>query len=465
MKNLARKIANKTVRFFMFSVPILPPIINSEARRVVREAKASLRHLPQYKPVRNSLEKIIVINTNSRRGGAAKVAADVAAKAVEQGLQATMLVGSDPRNDIPAAKQIQRGRLTKLHNLFLKHSQLHKQIPDLFHLEALHIDKDADFNSADIVHLHNLHSNYFSYLALPKITALKPTVWTLHDTLALFLSKDQLLLDNISNNQVGEMDPHAYLSEAQKENIRAILQPIYEAADLRVVTPSEWLKGKVSQSILSSRRIEVVPNGIDLQTFHPYNEDAVRAELGIPQNKKVLLFIADAGKDNPWKGGEYFAEVYEQLKNNSEYVFVHIGGNATESTGNWINTGYISDQNLIAKYYSAADVFLYTSVYDNLPLVVIEALACGLPVVAFSTGGIPELVKHDQTGYIAKYRDAKDLLHGLTTVLNNEQFLSKASGLARKLTEEKYDANKMADRYIEIYKEELEYRKRKANGK
>lgn len=177
MKNLARKIANKTVRFFMFSVPVLPPMINSEARRVIKEARASLRHLPQYKPIRNSLEKVAVINTNSRRGGAAKVAADIAAKAIEQGLQATMLVGSDPRNDIPVAKQIQRSRLTKLHNLFLKHSELHKQIPDLFHLEALHIDKDIDFSSADVVHLHNLHSNYFSYLALPKITALKPTVW------------------------------------------------------------------------------------------------------------------------------------------------------------------------------------------------------------------------------------------------------------------------------------------------
>ena len=79
-------------------------------------------------------------------------------------------------------------------------------------------------------------------------------------------------------------------------------------------------------------------------------------------------------------------------------------------TGPHLKTvSYVADQNILAKYYSAADILLYPSIADNCPLVVLEAMACGLPVVSFETGGIPELVEHKVNGYIAEYKNPNDL--------------------------------------------------------
>ncbi|MBI2064475.1 MAG: glycosyltransferase [Candidatus Yanofskybacteria bacterium] len=94
-----------------------------------------------------------------------------------------------------------------------------------------------------------------------------------------------------------------------------------------------------------------------------------------------------------------------------------IGGDQAVKTPNLIKTGYISDESLLAKYFSAADIFLFPSTADNCPLVVLEAMACGLPVVSFATGGIPELVDHQKTGYIARYKDADDLANGVAWML------------------------------------------------
>ena len=111
---------------------------------------------------------------------------------------------------------------------------------------------------------------------------------------------------------------------------------------------------------------------------------------------------------------------------------------------------YVSDQNRLALYYSASNVFLYPSLADNCPLVVLESLACGTPVVTFKTGGIPELMAHKEDGYIAEYKNAKDLANGLELYLNNDMSLDKRMLLFYKIRDN-YSLTRMVQEYHRVY--------------
>ena len=123
---------------------------------------------------------------------------------------------------------------------------------------------------------------------------------------------------------------------------------------------------------------------------------------------------------------------------------------------NVLNISYTKDAGELAKYYSAADVLLYPSIADNCPLVVLEAQACGLPVVAFKTGGIPELVTHQITGYIAEYQNAKDLRRGLEYILSLErQPVETMHHKAIQKINNGFTVEKMADQYLQLYNQIL----------
>ncbi|KKQ44293.1 MAG: Glycosyltransferase and TPR domain protein, partial [Candidatus Nomurabacteria bacterium GW2011_GWC1_37_9] len=113
-----------------------------------------------------------------------------------------------------------------------------------------------------------------------------------------------------------------------------------------------------------------------------------------PENKFIILFASKGGHDQQRKGYNYVQSVSQSLKDNHDVFCLTIGGEETINASDLKKVSYISDESLLAKYFAAADVFLFPSTADNCPLVVLEAEACGLPVVSFATGGIPELVEH-----------------------------------------------------------------------
>ena len=110
----------------------------------------------------------------------------------------------------------------------------------------------------------------------------------------------------------------------------------------------------------------------------------------------------------------------------------------------------MADEETMAKYYAASDICLYPSVADNCPLIVLEALACGLPVITFNTGGIPELVAHLKTGYIAEYKNVEDLAKGAELFLNDRDLREKAGILARKKVKESFTLDHQTDEYLKL---------------
>ena len=214
-----------------------------------------------------------------------------------------------------------------------------------------------------------------------------------------------------------------------------------------------WLKEKLKGTILENKPTTLIYNGIDTDIFSPKNKDESREKLGLPKDKKIVLFISNNGVKTDFKGGGHFLKISKELLNDKSALFLCLGGNENESIDNIDFVKKTADENTLALYFSAADILLYPSLADNFPLVILEAMSCGLPIVTFGTGGIKEVVTNKVNGYVAKYNVTEDLLVGVNYILNlNTKDLEKISTESRDKIINHFSLNKMVNEYIELYK-------------
>lgn len=397
---------------------------------------------------------ILQISTADIRGGAAKVAHDLKEGLEKLGHQTSMFVGQKDTknknvfilNDIKSFGQKVRRKLSYY---------LANDI-DLFSSDK--ILKTEQFKKADIIHCHNLHGNYFNLNTLKKISRLKPIIWTFHDMWPITAHCAYAFEGNVKNGffQCPSLDIPPAIKWHNEKYLENTKRKIYQNSNFYIVVPSLWLKQKVEKSILSDHQIILIYNGIDTENFHPYPKDKSRMELGLPTNKKVILSVIKRTGSSTRKGLDYEKQIIEKRQDKKDSVFACVGG-SNYAFPNVINLPYIKDVEELAKYYSAADVLLYPSLADNCPLTVIEAQACGLPVVSFETGGIPELVEHKKTGYIAGYKDIKGLSAGLDYLLElpTEEIEKMRQQSVNKI-KNTFTLKKMVDSYMDLYENILQ---------
>lgn len=401
---------------------------------------------------------ILHINTAAGKGGAAKIAHELLNKSlIQRGYNSKILVNESCLND-DSIGMIEHKNLA-LHKLLHKYQRKNGLI-DFFNLDSFNIKSLNSFKNADIIHLNNLHGNYFSIFNLPEITALKPTIWTLHDEYAitghcaftLNCEKWQTGCGNCTN-----LTAYPKLKKDTTKYLFDIKQKIYENSDFTIVCYSYWLKDKLSKSILKDKEIRLIYNGINEKIFINTEKKQAREKLDLPLDKKILLFSANGGIKNPQKGGQYVLEAYEHFKCYEDIVFLCIGGKNKEfNAPNWIDIPYINDENIMALYYSAADLFIYPSLAETFGLVLAEAMSCELPVVSFKNSAIQEVVSHNQTGYLAENENIKDFINGINYFLENEETRIMASKQSRNIVLEKFTLDKMVDNYIALYNEILQ---------
>ena len=241
-----------------------------------------------------------------------------------------------------------------------------------------------------------------------------------------------------------------------------IKQGVYRRSEVTIVTPSRWFTEVVRQSPLLGRfRVVQIPLGLDTHVFTPLPKPAARLALGLPDDAKVIVFVA-AGLAERRKGATFVFQALQELAragtNHLWLMTVGPGRAVPEHTPLPYpirHLGEISDDHILATCYSAADVLVAPSLVEGFGQVFSEAMACGTPCVAFETGGVPEVVRHLETGYLARRGDALDLAKGLGLLLDDEALCLRMSARCRQVAEEEYSLELMARRHLELYEELL----------
>ena len=328
-------------------------------------------------------------------------------------------------------------------------------------ISTFDIAKHTFYREADILNFHILHNSHFNYLAISSLTKTKPAVFTLHDMWS-FTGHCAYSYDcKRWQTGCGKCPYPNIYPEIQKDNTRLewkLKNWIYSRSNLTIVTPSNWLTEQAKQSMLSRFPIHYIPYGIDTEAYQPLNPEQCKYVLGVPLEKKVLMFGAESLKDSR-KGGDILLTALQSLPESlkKQTVLLTLGDSAeaiSESAGiPTLNLGYINSDRLKSVAYCAADLFLFPTRADNLPLVLQESMACGTPMVSFKIGGVPDLVRPGITGYLAEPEDAKDFCNGIVQLLEDRALRDRMSQQCRKITLAEYTLELQAQRYIELYRQ------------
>lgn len=233
----------------------------------------------------------------------------------------------------------------------------------------------------------------------------------------------------------------------------------WQSLDITVAAPSEWIASLARRSSLfSQRRVDVIPTGIDLARYRPMDRNEARGRLGIPVEKKVLVFGAMSPTGDIRKGFKELSIAFEVLANGSlagrllAVVFGNQGDLPTLPVPT-LSLGRLNNDESLAIAYACADMAVVPSLEDNLPNVALEATACGTPVAGFDVCGMPDIVRDGWNGILVPQRDARMLGHGIAEVLSNNGLLSQMRINARAHAEARFSIVNQARDYLRLYTE------------
>lgn len=281
--------------------------------------------------------------------------------------------------------------------------------------------KRINQSDAEIVHLHWVAGELLSIADIGRIE--KPIVWTLHDMWAFcgaehytedFRWCEGYRRDNRPAHESG-FDLNRWTWQRKRKHWQ---RPMH------IVTPSHWLADCARESpLMRDWPVSVVRYYLDAERWRPLEQGLARELLALPDNNvPLLLFGATGGGRDPRKGFDLLLEALGHLRGQIPglelVVFGQLAPHDPPDLGFVIHyTGHLHDDLSLRALYSAADVLVVPSRQDNLPNTAVEAQVCGTPVVAFDIGGLPDIVEHQRTGYLAKAFETEDLAKGIGWVL------------------------------------------------
>ncbi|TKC56876.1 glycosyltransferase [Pedobacter hiemivivus] len=415
--------------------------------------------------------KVTLINTSDSGGGAPAASLRLLKALASENVDAGFLVQTKKTTGANV-KAVQKSFFDRLR---AKINFLYERLPFIFFYErdksvrfafstanaGASIVNDPMILDADILHLHWVNSGFLSIANLKELVKLgKPMVVTLHDmwyftggchyagTCDHFIRQcgDCYFLKKPA---VADISHEGWL---RKEDLYAY------ANNITFVTCSNWLEGVARQSALLKKfQIRTIPNPIDIDVYSPRDKRKARLKWNINPEAKIILFGA-ANISDRRKGIDYLFEGLQYLRDQypeSAAVEVVIFGknkqfDVTKLPFPVYELNVITAQQDLAEIYGLADVFVLPSIEDNLPNTAMESLSCGTPVVAFNTGGLPDLIDHQQNGYLADFKSASDLAKGMYEMLYSARS-EEISSNARAKVLNTFTNKKVAQQYIEVY--------------
>lgn len=414
--------------------------------------------------------KVVHLNTYDGNGGAGRACMRLNRALLSQNIDSKIIVHYKFGNNTNI-KTFNRGIIQKsytaativlervLAKRFLKPDS---RTPFSFTWFGRSVIKHPDVKNADIIHLHWVNHGFLDPRHIAEIKKLgKPVVWTFHDSNAFTggchvrYTCDHYqrqcgncpLLINPGDNDIS----HRIWEQKNKA---------YQQLDFTIAAPSTWMQSSVkASSLMKGKAISQIPNTLETDIFKPVDKIEAKKLAGLSTDKFIFLSGFMPSRKDLHKGTQYLLESMELLKQRlgvdaDKVELVVFGNRGTESVPDFpFKTsflGTINNDEKLALHYAAADAFLIPSLEDNLPYTVMESLSCGTPVVAFTTGGIPDMVKHEHNGYLATYRSSESFADGMEWIIKHPE-KDKLNQQARQTIMDRFSEEVIAKKHVEVY--------------
>ncbi|MCE7873443.1 glycosyltransferase [bacterium CPR1] len=438
--------------------------------------------------------KLLQVSTRDRLGGAEGSALNLHQAYIKRGIDSWLAVGRKHLPD-PRILEIDRvGPGTSAYTRFLWRAARASKIrlvqralevaafpqawfDTLRGLEDFHYPGTRDTlrrlgHEPDLLHCHNLHGGYFDLRVLPEWSKRFPILldlrdmWLLTGHCAHSFQCDRFAIGCGSCPDL--TIPPAVRRDATAENWQR-KRALFAASRLYVTSSSEWMAGLVRKSMLNPRMTRVIPNGIDLTIFRPRSRESARQKLGIAQNSHVIAFSARGARSNPFKDFQTLDATVQALGSiggAEELVFLCLG-----DTGHGERIGrvlirfipFTNSPDEVSLHVNAADLYLHAARAETFGKSITEALACGVPVIATSVGGIPEQVKDlsasgpsEATGILVGLADVEGFIAASTRLLNDHQLRRRLGENAHRDATQRFGLDRQVRDFLEYYETIIE---------
>ncbi|MEO6136065.1 MAG: glycosyltransferase [Ginsengibacter sp.] len=293
------------------------------------------------------------------------------------------------------------------------------------------ISKRKEIIESDFIYIHWTSMGFLNLKNIENLIKLqKPVIFILHDMWHITGGCHYSFDCNkyITGCQNCPILPTTKEHDLSSKEFKKKLKLYSRYHNIYFVSPSKWLYNCTKESLLTIKKPAFyIPNIINTNVFKPFNKQIAKNILNIAPNEFVLAFGA-VQIGSPYKGWKYLQNALEILKEENLELSLTVlifGSGFNKTIENLIPfktkfLGHLNDEFSMVIAYNAADVFVIPSLADNQPTTVMESLSCGTPVVGFNTGGIPDMIKHKENGYLAQYKDSNGIATGIKFFCENK---------------------------------------------
>lgn len=402
---------------------------------------------------------VVMISDAETSGGAAIAASRLAEALVQLGIRVTRIVNHTDGQEYPWTTQVLRVRLREEIALkVLKKFCIRLGMYTLKWLISQRLHHFLMKLRPNVINVHNLHGAGWPPDLLAVCAHHAPTVWTLHDMWSFtghcaYSYECEKFISGCDckcpiPNDYPALAPNRIECSWQR---RKKLFSNYPS--LIAVCPSRWLAREAKRGFWKSHRVEVIPHGVNLEVYKPVEKFLARNALGIEASAPVVLTAAQNLNDRR-KGGAILIEALQKVRIRP-FILITLGHGSISIATDGItlhSLGYIDHERTKVLVYNAADLLVHPAIADNLPNIVMEAIACGTPVVSFAIGGTQELVRPNQTGWLANEVSSEALASTIDTALTDLHNGVNLRASCRNVAKAEYSSHLQAQRYLDLFK-------------
>ena len=337
---------------------------------------------------------------------------------------------------------LQPGRLVKILQIFsnflpplllstLRDNSLNKQL-----------DKILYQIKPEIINMHNLHSANWPVSLVHTALKFAPVSWTLHDCWSFLGGFYPRYSSKPNQNQLSAIESFWKIQKSTRSK-----------NTLGAITPSSWMGKEALSSHWSGLKVETVRNPIPESFFQERDRTGCKKALGLPVDKAIILCIA-GNLEEERKGGSILRTILSSTPREKLHFLIIGNGLINPRQENCTCLGLVKDQVTLQIAYNAADMLLHPAPIDNLPNTIAESMSCGTPVLAFNTGGIPDVVIPNKSGWLVNTIYTEALLKKLVYIVNTKAFNTMRKS-TKEIAHHFFDSKEIAEKYITFFKDLL----------